>query len=91
MDIIIICFIICFLILWIFCFVVFKTCRTEFAMGSVLMGIIIAYVFCLIDVSKPSELDVSKPSALDVYRGKTTLEITSVNGIPKDTVVVYKK
>lgn len=83
MDIIIICFIISFLILWIFCFVVFKTCRAEFAMGSVLMGIIIAYVFCLIDVSKPS--------ALDVYRGKTTLEITSVNGIPKDTVVVYKK
>jgi hypothetical protein len=31
------------------------------------------------------------PSAIDVYRGKTTLEITSVNGVPTDTVVVYKK
>lgn len=32
-----------------------------------------------------------EPTALDVYRGKTELEITSVNGIPTDTVVVYKK
>lgn len=31
-----------------------------------------------------------KPSALDVYRGNTELEITSVNGVPTDTVVVYK-
>lgn len=30
------------------------------------------------------------PSALDVYRGNTELEITSVNGIPTDTVVVFK-
>ena len=31
------------------------------------------------------------PSALDVYRGNTELEITSVNGTPTDTVVVFKK
>ena len=31
------------------------------------------------------------PSALDVYRGNTELEITSVNGLPIDTVVVFKK
>ena len=31
------------------------------------------------------------PSALDVYRGNTELEITSVNGVPTDTVVVFKK
>ena len=30
------------------------------------------------------------PTALDVYRGRTTLEITSVNGVPTDTVVVFK-
>lgn len=29
------------------------------------------------------------PSALDVYRGNTEMEITSVNGIPTDTVVVF--
>lgn len=32
-----------------------------------------------------------EPSALDVYRGLTELEITSVNGVPKDSVVVFKK
>lgn len=30
------------------------------------------------------------PTAIDVYRGKTELEITSVNGVPRDTVVVWK-
>ena len=30
------------------------------------------------------------PSAIDVYRGNTELEITSVNGVPTDTVVVFK-
>lgn len=30
------------------------------------------------------------PTALDVYRGKTELKITSVNGVPQDTVVVWK-
>lgn len=32
-----------------------------------------------------------KPTPLDVYRGNTELRITSVNGIPTDTVVVFKK
>ena len=31
-----------------------------------------------------------KPTALDVYRGNTELKITSVNGLPTDTVVVFK-
>ena len=30
------------------------------------------------------------PSAMDVYRGKTTLEITYKDGIPVDSVVVFK-
>jgi amino acid transporter len=30
------------------------------------------------------------PQAIDVYRGKTSLEITSVNNIPTDTTVVWK-
>ena len=30
------------------------------------------------------------PQAIDVYRGKTDLQITSVNGIPKDSTVVWK-
>lgn len=30
------------------------------------------------------------PTAIDVYRGKTKLEITSINGVPKDSTVVFK-
>ena len=33
---------------------------------------------------------VPTPTSLDVYRGNTELKITSVNGIPTDTVVVFK-
>ena len=58
---------------------------------GVIIGIIIAILMvieiCLVSmiVEKPI------PSALDVYRGNTELEITSVNGSPIDTVVVFKK
>ena len=31
-----------------------------------------------------------QPTALDVYRGNTELRITSVNGVPTDTFVVFK-
>jgi hypothetical protein len=36
-------------------------------------------------------IDADSPSAIDVYRGKTTLKITSVNDVPTDSAVVYKK
>ena len=36
-------------------------------------------------------IEKQKPSALDVYRGNTELEITSVNGVSIDTVVVFKR
>lgn len=32
-----------------------------------------------------------KPQAIDVYRNKTELIITSVNDVPKDTTIVFKK
>lgn len=31
-----------------------------------------------------------KPTAMDVYQGKTTLEITYKDGIPVDSIVVFK-
>ena len=31
-----------------------------------------------------------KPTAMDVYQGKTTLEIHYKNGVPIDSVVVFK-
>lgn len=30
------------------------------------------------------------PTAMDVYQGKTTLEITYKDGVPVDSVVVFK-
>lgn len=30
------------------------------------------------------------PTALDVYRGKTTLEVTYIDNVPIDSVVVFK-
>ena len=31
-----------------------------------------------------------KPTAMDVYQGKTTLDITYKDGLPVDSVVVFK-
>lgn len=52
-------------------------------------GIILAGIgfFILLTIFIPVE---PLPTALDVYRNKTELEITSVNGVPTDTVVVWK-
>ena len=47
------------------------------------LGLIGGYIIGLIVVD-------DEPTALDVYRDKTELKITSVNGIPTDTIVVYK-
>jgi hypothetical protein len=33
---------------------------------------------------------VNMPRAIDVYRNKTKLSITSVDGVPTDTIVVWK-
>ena len=32
-----------------------------------------------------------EPSAMDVYQGKTTLEVTYKDGVPVDSVVVFKE
>lgn len=45
---------------------------------------LVAVLIVIVDISEPT------PSALDVYRGNTELIITSVNGIPADSVVVFK-
>lgn len=46
-------------------------------------GIFIALAFFIFFEDK-------KPQAIDVYRGKTTLEITYKDGVPVDSVVVFK-
>lgn len=83
MDIYIICWLFVFTIFWVCALILFKDSRSEFMTGSVLMGFIINFIFY--------SVYTSEPSALDVYRGKTTLKITSVNGVPQDTVVIYIK
>jgi hypothetical protein len=35
-------------------------------------------------------IETKSITPLDVYRGNTELKITSVNGVPTDTVVVFK-
>lgn len=53
--------------------------------GAIIIMLMIIEI-CLVGIitEKPT------PSAIDVYRGNTELEITSVNGTPIDTVVVFK-
>ena len=54
--------------------------------GFLMMTLIVLDVNLLSNIiGKPT------PSALDVYRGNTELEITSINGISTDTVVIFKK
>ena len=58
--------------------------------AGIFIGIVITLLFlveiCLVSIiiEKPT------PSAIDVYRGNTELEITSINGVPTDTAVVFK-
>jgi hypothetical protein len=49
-------------------------------------------IFIAIEISIISKIKNTppEPTAIDVYRGLTELEITSVNGVPTDTVVVFK-
>ena len=54
--------------------------------GAVIM-ILIVIEICLVEIIKEKQT----PSAIDVYRGNTELEITSVNGVPTDSVVVFKE
>ena len=59
------------------------------------IGVLMGYFMTILMVVEIYFLSniIGKPtqSALDVYRGNTELEITSVNGTPIDTVVVFKK
>ena len=58
---------------------------------GVIMGGIVA-ILMTIEVGLLADIiGEPKPSALDVYRGNTELEITSVNEVLTDTVVVFKE
>lgn len=61
----------------------------DFGTG-LLFGILIAMFFITEILMICDVLKVPQPQAIDVYRNKTELEITSVNGVQRDTVVVWK-
>jgi hypothetical protein len=54
-------------------------------LGMVISISVVAEIFIIYGISEEPE-----PKAIDVYRNKTELEITSVNGVPRDTIVVWK-
>ena len=64
-------------------------CGSGFDVGAI-TGVIITTLM-IIEVCLIANIRKPTPSALDVYRGNTELEITYVNGISTDTVVVFKK
>ena len=58
-----------------------------FSNGAIIgfvVGMFLSIILCIIFPP------VHKPSAMDVYQGKTTLEITFKDGVPMDSVVVFK-
>ena len=57
-----------------------------FIIGCIMTILMVIEVYLLSNI-----IGEPKPSALDVYRGNTELEITSVNGTPIDSVVVFKE
>lgn len=67
-----------------------ERCEGSFEDGA-FIGVIIMLLM-VIEAYLLSNITGKKtPSAIDVYRGNTELEITSVNGTPSDSVVVFKE
>ena len=60
--------------------------NTGMIMGGSIATLMTIEVYLLANI-----IGEQKPSAIDVYRGNTELEITSVNGTPIDSVVVFKE
>ena len=54
------------------------------------IGVIISYVGFIIGLLLIIGYINNRPKAIDVYKGETTLEITYKDGIPIDSVVVWK-
>lgn len=53
-----------------------------------IMSILIGVILIMIAAAAEEKYG---PTAMDVYQGKTTLRITYEDGIPIDSVVVFKK
>lgn len=53
---------------------------------GIFIGILITIVTIILGIAMREK----EPRALDVYKGKTTLEITYKDGVPIDSIVVFK-
>ena len=61
--------------------------KNEDAVLPYIAGCLIGITFMFVIIT---HIKIKTPTSLDVYRGNTELKIASVNGIPTDTVVVFK-
>lgn len=59
-------------------------------LGSCARGGLIGFTVMIIIGAVSMEMEDSKPTALDVYRGETKLQVNYTDGIPTDSVVVWK-
>lgn len=50
----------------------------SFIIGASLMACVVSYFI------------IQEPSAIEVYRGNTTLKVSYIDGVPTDSVVVFK-
>jgi len=62
------------------------SCIIEDTIVSITIGF-----FFLVSLILISAYNATEPKAIDVYQGETTLEITYRDGVPVDSVVIFKK
>ena len=62
---------------------------SSFALLISIIAFIVGSLYLNLDAEK--EIEKSIPTAMDVYRGNTTLEITYRDGVPVDSVIVFKQ
>ena len=55
-----------------------------------LVGIVMIVLFTSTVCIADEAADCNRPKAIDVYRGQTTLQITYIDSIPQDTIVIFK-
>ena len=64
-------------------------CGGDFEFGAII-GAVITILFVIEICLLREIIEKPKPTAMDVYQDKTTLEITYKDGVPVDSVVVWK-
>jgi hypothetical protein len=62
---------------------------SSFVLLISIIAFIVGSLYLNLDAEK--EIEKSTPTAMDVYRGNTTLEITYRDGMPVDSVIVFKQ